>query len=321
MTSSYTSNKYIEKPAYNDYAADPTGWSGPINTDWDIIDAAFGGVLSLNATGSVGTVAISTANAKNLIINITGAMTGNAIYTLPANSAATGIVGGQWIVYNNTTGNYTVTISPSSGGGTSTICVQGVRTCIYSDGTNIAFADSRISPGGSNTQIQFNNSGAFGASSKMTFDGTTTNIDKLTVGTTLGVSGATTVNSLSVTTTAAVTGAITGSSTISDSIGNIRSVPANSKTSSYVLLATDAGKFISITTGGVTVPSGVFSAGDVVSIYNNSASSQTITQGSGVTLRFVGTSSTGDRTLRLYGLCTVLCVASNTFVISGGGLA
>lgn len=146
MASSYTSNKYIEKPAYNDYAANPTGWSGPINTDWDIIDAAFGGVLSLNATGSVGTVAISTANAKNLIINITGAMTGNAIYTLPANSAATGIVGGQWIVYNNTTGNYTVTISPSSGGGTSVVCTQGVRSSIYSDGINVALADDRISP-------------------------------------------------------------------------------------------------------------------------------------------------------------------------------
>lgn len=146
MASSYTTNKYIEKPAYNDYAGDPTGWSGPVNTDWDIIDAALGGVLSLNATGSVGTAAISIANAKNLIINITGTMTGNAIYTLPANSAATGIVGGQWIVYNNTTGNYTVTISPVSGGGTSVVCTQGVRSSIYSDGINVALADDRISP-------------------------------------------------------------------------------------------------------------------------------------------------------------------------------
>jgi hypothetical protein len=70
----------------------------------------------------------------------------------------------------------------------------------------------------------------------------------------------------------------------------------------------------------VTVPSGVFSSGDVVSIYNNSASNQTITQGTSVTMYLVGTATTGNRTLAQRGLVTVLCVASNTFVISGGGL-
>ncbi len=98
-------------------------------------------------------------------------------------------------------------------------------------------------------------------------------------------------------------------------------IPANSQTSAYVLVAGDAGKHISITTGGVTVSSGVFNIGDAVSIYNNSGSNQTITQGSSVTLRQVGTANTGNRTLAQYGLATILCVASNTFVISGGGLS
>jgi hypothetical protein len=137
MVSSYTSNKSIEKPAYNDYAGNPTGWSGPINDDWDAIDAAFGGRLALNATGSVGTVNLTITQTRNLIITITGAMTGNAVYTLPQNTAATAVVGGQWIVYNNTTGSFTVTISPVSGGGTSVVCQQGYVTSIYCDGTNI----------------------------------------------------------------------------------------------------------------------------------------------------------------------------------------
>jgi hypothetical protein len=94
-----------------------------------------------------------------------------------------------------------------------------------------------------------------------------------------------------------------------------------SKTAAYILVASDTGKHISITTGGVTVPSGVFSAGDIVSIFNNSASSQTITQGSSTTLRQAGTANTGNRTLGQYGVATVLCVASNTFVISGAGLS
>jgi len=108
---------------------------------------------------------------------------------------------------------------------------------------------------------------------------------------------------------------------ISDSAGNLRTLPQNSKTSGYTLIATDTGKHISITTGGVTIPSGVFSTGDVVSIFNNSGSNQTITQGSSTTVRQAGTANTGNRTLAQYGLATVLCVASNTFVISGSGLS
>lgn len=108
---------------------------------------------------------------------------------------------------------------------------------------------------------------------------------------------------------------------LSDSAGNVRDIPQNAKTAAYTLVASDAGKHISITTGGVTVPASVFSAGDAVTIYNNSGSNQTITQGSSVTMRNAGTSNTGNRTLAQYGICTVLCVASNTFVISGVGLS
>jgi len=97
-------------------------------------------------------------------------------------------------------------------------------------------------------------------------------------------------------------------------------IPQNSQTSGYTLVIGDSGKHISITTGGVTVPSGVFSAGDSITVFNNSGSDQTITQGGSVTLRFAGTSSTGNRTLAQYGVCSILCVASNTFVISGAGL-
>jgi hypothetical protein len=64
----------------------------------------------------------------------------------------------------------------------------------------------------------------------------------------------------------------------------------------------------------------VFSAGDIVSIYNNSATNQTITQGGSVTMYLIGTSTTGNRTLSQRGIATVLCVGTNTFVISGGGL-
>ena len=109
---------------------------------------------------------------------------------------------------------------------------------------------------------------------------------------------------------------------VSDSNGSVRSVPINSKTAAYTLTATDNGQCISITTGGVTIPASVMSAGNVVTIYNNSGTSQTLTSGSGLTLQWAGqaTSTTGNRTLGLYGIATVLFISATSAVISGGGL-
>lgn len=113
----------------------------------------------------------------------------------------------------------------------------------------------------------------------------------------------------------------TGGSII-DSLDNVRNIPIAAKTAAYTLLATDTGKAITITTGGITVPANVMSANNVVSIYNNSGSAQTITQGSSLTLQWAGqtASTTGNRTLGLYGLCTVLFLSATSAVISGVGL-
>ena len=111
------------------------------------------------------------------------------------------------------------------------------------------------------------------------------------------------------------------SGVVSDTAGSLRNLPQVSKSSAYTLIASDTGKHVSISSGGVTVASGVFSIGDVVTIYNNSSSSQTITQGTSVTLRQAGTSNTGNRSLASYGVATLMCVASNIFVISGVGLS
>ena len=110
--------------------------------------------------------------------------------------------------------------------------------------------------------------------------------------------------------------------TAGNNVGFIN-IPQLSKTSAYVLAAADRGKHVSITTGGVTVNVSTFAAGDAVTIYNNSASSQTITQGTSATMYLAGTATTGNRTLAQRGVCTILCVtggASAVYVISGAGL-
>jgi hypothetical protein len=96
-----------------------------------------------------------------------------------------------------------------------------------------------------------------------------------------------------------------------------KQVPVSSTTST--LVAADAGKCVSIT-AGITVPNAIFSAGDTVSIYNNSAGNLTITQGASFTLRQVGTANTGNRTLAQRGLVTIWFLSSSEGVISGGGL-
>jgi len=97
-------------------------------------------------------------------------------------------------------------------------------------------------------------------------------------------------------------------------------LPINSQDSNYTLEIEDVGKAVVQTSGDITVPSSVFSAGDLITIYNNSTSSITVEQGSGVTLRLAGTSTTGSRTLAQRGLVSLFCVSSTEFVASGAGL-
>jgi hypothetical protein len=113
------------------------------------------------------------------------------------------------------------------------------------------------------------------------------------------------------------------SGVISANVQDIRSAPQNQQTGAYILAATDAGKHISITTGGITVNASILTVGDMVTVYNSSNATQTITQGTNVTLRLAGTASTGSRTINQFGLATIFCVQGGStpvFVVSGSGL-
>lgn len=85
------------------------------------------------------------------------------------------------------------------------------------------------------------------------------------------------------------------------------------------LAATMVGKCVS-TSGNMTVPNSTMAAGDAISLYNSTAGSLTITQGSGVTLRLAGTSSTGNRTLAPYGMATIWFDTASVAIIGGNVL-
>lgn len=178
MASSYTTNKSLEKPANGDYV---DTWEVPVNSDMDVLDQAFGSTTSLNATG--GSATLTASQYRSMRLYITGSIATGVTYTIPSG------VGGQWIIDNATSGVGTITIA-SAGAGTSVQCGQGKRTQVFSDGTNINLADdNRTPPAGSNTQIQYNASGSFGASANLTWDGTNVGIGTSSPDINLRVSG------------------------------------------------------------------------------------------------------------------------------------
>lgn len=110
------------------------------------------------------------------------------------------------------------------------------------------------------------------------------------------------------------------SGSVSDSKGDLRDLPINNQTvSAYTLLASDLGKVIS-TTVDVTIPPNVFSSGDPITIFNNTLTSKSLIPGSGVTLYYAGTSLSGTRTLTNRAVCTILCISTNVFVVTGVGI-
>jgi hypothetical protein len=222
--------------------------------------------------------------------------------------------------------SYTVTVYASTVLGNTTAAGTGVAiptsksVLLRCDGTNVVeqlnHVVGNLSVGGDFTVV-----GNATFTTQSPGDSTTKAATTAFVGAAITAQGLGTIATQNANSVNITGGTMSGMTSIADTIGNVRNIPINSKTASYVLLVSDAGQVVSITTGGVTVPSGVFSAGQAVSVYNNSGSSQTITQGGGTTMTLASSGLTGNRTLGGYGLCTVLCIASNTFVITGAGIS
>ena len=106
--------------------------------------------------------------------------------------------------------------------------------------------------------------------------------------------------------------------TIHDSIGPLRRLGVVAHSTNYTLVASDAGKLLRDSAGsGFTIPQNVFSAGDMISLFNVSTNNLQVLQGTGVTLYNSADGTTGTRTMAAKGMCTVVCTASNEFVISG----
>ena len=99
-----------------------------------------------------------------------------------------------------------------------------------------------------------------------------------------------------------------------------RNVPqsGSAKTGSYTLAVGDIGQFIEVGSGGsITIPDATFSAGDVVSIFNNTTGDITVT--CTITTAYIAgaDSDVASVTLATRGVATILFISGTVCVITG----
>ena len=164
MPSTYTALG-VQKMATGEKAGT---WGTLTNTNWDIIEQISGGYTTQAVTDGADTdLSVSDgatgATLAHRCIQLTGSLTAGRNVTIPLD------VQQIYIIKNATSGSQVVTFKYVSGSGSSVAIANGDTVLVYAtanDGTNPDIVDSGFgastSPGGSNTQIQYNNSGAFG---------------------------------------------------------------------------------------------------------------------------------------------------------------
>jgi len=328
MSSTYSTNLAIELIGTGDQAGT---WGTTTNTNLGtLIEQAISGYVTQAITDGADTVITipngATGTARNMAIECTGTLTAARNLLVPANKKL-------YLIYNNTSGGYAVTVKVS--GQTGVSVPNGAKIWLVSNGTDVVVATNYMADItlGTALPVASGGTGATTLTSAGILRGNGTSAISVASGTDITtaiaanpvtnatnatnvVSGGTIASNVTATTQAAKTSDTTVSTTAFTD--RLRSLLSSSTTGTLAL--SDRGSLVSIT-AGITVPASIFSANDVVSIYNNTASTLTITQGAGLTLRFVGTANTGNRTLTQRGLVTIMFVSATEAVISGGGLA
>lgn len=87
-------------------------------------------------------VTLTTTQWNNAVLNTTGVLTGAVNLKTPLSPNSTSVAaGGYFIVSNNCTGAFALTVKTVASGSTGVAVPQGASALLYSDGTNVKFAD------------------------------------------------------------------------------------------------------------------------------------------------------------------------------------
>jgi len=139
-------------------------WGTLTNTNWNIIEQISGGWVDQSIAGGAQTTTLTKSDGSTgatlatRVWKLSGTITGNQIVTVPDS------IENWWLINNATSGGYTVQVKTVSGTGVTFATTDKGTKLLYTDGTNVVDSTLGVStdPGGSDTQIQYNDSGAFG---------------------------------------------------------------------------------------------------------------------------------------------------------------
>jgi hypothetical protein len=138
MASTYSTDLKIELMVTGENAGT---WGEKTNDNLNVIQQAIAGYGEQSIAGGAQTTTLTIANsptlsvARNIVIKLSGTITGNQIVTVPSGIEKT------WIVSNGTTGAFTVEFKTTGGTGTTWSTTDKGIKILYSDGTNINAVD------------------------------------------------------------------------------------------------------------------------------------------------------------------------------------
>ena len=134
MASSYTTSLKIQEIGNGEQSG---VWGTTTNTNWTLIEQAVAGVQTITMANSNYTLTNLNGvsdEARNMVLVVQGTNSGIYQVVAPLNQPK------MYVIYNNTTGGYAITIGASSG---SVITIpNGVTAQVYTDGTNFYSAQT-----------------------------------------------------------------------------------------------------------------------------------------------------------------------------------
>jgi hypothetical protein len=170
MASSYSTDLKLELMVTGEKAGQ---WGDITNSNLVVLQQAIAGYEQIGVTTGA-TLTFSngvTSNGKNAVIDLTGTIATSVDVIVPDGIEKT------YIIKNSTTGSHAVRIKTTSGTGPSFATTDKGYKLVYVDGTNVTDVSLSSPPGGSDTQIQFNDGGtSFGGSASLTWDGSNVTI-------------------------------------------------------------------------------------------------------------------------------------------------
>lgn len=134
-----TANKALNQPAYNSSA-----WDVPLNNNFGYIDSSLGSTATISNTTAT-TLTSTQYQCMRLLLN--GSLAADLSVSIPSG------VGGFWIVTNSTTDASAavptyVTIKSTAGGSVGVVAPRNVNTIVFSNGSEVFFAQQNTTPSG-----------------------------------------------------------------------------------------------------------------------------------------------------------------------------